>query len=43
MRVAADRQTVLDHVDTLYKIIHMSPFSTSVHALMLLYQVMDIR
>ena len=41
--LTADRQTVLSHVDTLYKIVYISPFSTSLHALMLIFQVMDIR
>jgi len=39
----ADRETVLGHADTLYKIVYMSPFNTSLHALMLIYQVMDVR
>jgi len=43
MCVTADRSTVLNHVNTLYKIVYISPFNTSVHALMLIYQVMDIR
>jgi len=41
--VTADRLTVLSHVDTLYKTVYISPFNTSLHALMLIYQVMNIR
>ncbi|XP_074659193.1 CCAAT/enhancer-binding protein zeta-like [Tubulanus polymorphus] len=36
-----EKQLLTDHVDTLYKVVHIVNFNTSVQALMLLYQVMD--
>ncbi|XP_013388500.1 CCAAT/enhancer-binding protein zeta-like [Lingula anatina] len=36
-----DKTTIEEHVGTLYKIVHIVKFSTSIQALMLLYQVMD--
>ncbi|KAK2168406.1 hypothetical protein LSH36_17g12003 [Paralvinella palmiformis] len=36
-----DKMKISDHVDTLYKVIHLVNFNTSVQALMLLYQVTE--
>lgn len=36
-----DQMKIADHVDTLYKVIHLVNFNTSVQALMLLYQVTE--
>lgn len=38
----AEKQSILAQVDTLYKIVHVSNFNTSVQALMLIFQVIDV-
>lgn len=41
--VSAEKETVTDQMDTLFKIVHIVSFNTSIQALMLLYHVMDSR
>jgi len=37
-----DKESIMAQVDTLYKIVHISQFNTSVQALMLIHQVIDV-
>ena len=41
--LAVDRAAIEQQMDTLYKIVHIVNFNTSIQALMLLHQVTDVR
>ena len=38
-----EKTTITEQMDTLYKIVHIVNFNTSIQALMLLYQVVDAK
>ena len=41
--VLVDKEEIEEQMGALYKTVHLVNFNTSIQALMLLYQVMDIR